>query len=546
MKFKVRINDEIINCDGPISLMDLNKNKDYEYICANVNNRIRELSFIIDRECDIEFLNLTNQEAMRIYEASIRYLMCMAVYNVLPNKDIEFKNSISRSILCQFKDSKIKVDNQIVNLINEEMKRLVELDLPIKRVSLSKASASDYYEKMGFINKLEVLKYRPDENVNIYKCGNYMNYMFSYMVPSTGYLKNFILRPYYPGLLIQYPRADYNGQIPPFEDSPSLSNSLFKASKWSKICGGSYISSLNKKVEEDKTIELINICETKHSNMLAELGEKISSNKENIRLIAIAGPSSSGKTTFSMRLQIELKTKGINPVMISIDDYYLPRSMAPLNDDGTPDLEHILALDIDLFNRDMLDLISGYEVTLPKFNFKTGLREEGKTIKVDQNQPIIIEGIHALNEKLTSLIPRHQKFKIYIAPQIMMNIDSHNPINLTDIRLLRRLVRDKNFRGTDPRETFSMWASVRRGEFRWIYPTQEEADYCYNSELTYELCVLKKHALPMLEAIPRDDEYFIQANRLIKFLKLFKDISDKWVPCNSLLREFIGDSCFHV
>ena len=178
LKFKVRINDEIINCDGPISLMDLNKNKDYEYICANVNNRIRELSFIIDRECDIEFLNLTNQEAMRIYEASIRYLMCMAVYNVLPNKDIEFKNSISRSILCQFKDSKIKVDNQIVNLINEEMKRLVELDLPIKRVSLSKASASDYYEKMGFINKLEVLKYRPDENVNLYKCGNYMSHFF--------------------------------------------------------------------------------------------------------------------------------------------------------------------------------------------------------------------------------------------------------------------------------------------------------------------------------------------------------------------------------
>ena len=302
---------------------------------------------------------------------------------------------------------------------------------------------------------------------------------------------------------------------------------------------------MNDHVREETTVDFINMCETKHNDMLCELGNAIEKDIENIRLIAIAGPSSSGKTTFSNRLRIELMSRGITPLRISIDDYYLPKHQAPVDENGDPDLEHIEALDIDLFNSHMLALIQGDEITLPVFNFKTGEREEGQKCKIDAKTPIIIEGIHALNDYLTSSIPKHQKFKIYIAPQIQINLDNHNPISLTDIRLLRRIVRDKKYRNTSAEKTLEMWASVRRGEFKWIYPHQEGANFVFNSELTYELGVMKKYALPALQAIPDDHPHAITANRLIKFLKYFKDIDDKWVPCNSLLREFIGGSCFH-
>ncbi|HOH18675.1 MAG TPA: nucleoside kinase, partial [Bacilli bacterium] len=286
-------------------------------------------------------------------------------------------------------------------------------------------------------------------------------------------------------------------------------------------------------------------CETKHNNLLSELGMKIKNDIGNIRLIAIAGPSSSGKTTFSHRLRIELMTRGIKTVKISIDDYYLNREDAPLDEYGEPDFEHIGALDIDLFNQNLLSLIQGEEVDTPVFNFEQGKRVGWHRVKLAKNTPIIIEGIHALNDQLTSLIPKNQKFKIYISPTSQINIDNHNPISPTEIRMLRRIVRDAKYRNTHPSVTFSMWASVRRGEFKWIYPFQEQADFIFNTELTYELGVMKKYALPTLEKIDRDDEYFIPANRLIKFLKYFKDIDDRFVPCNSLLREFIGESCFY-
>ncbi len=544
--FKVKIKNEIIECCKPTALLELLGSDAKKYVGAKVNNRLRELTFILNRDCEVEFLSLTNTEATRIYEASLRYLMAMAVHRIDKKLTVQFDYSISRSIMCNFLNYNKRIDNKFVSEIENKMRELIDLDLPIVRKSMPTPDAIKYYEEEGYHYKKEILKYRPDANVHLSSCDGYINYMFGYVVPSTGYLDKFKLKAFNPGIVLQYPRADYNGEIPPFEDSPNFNNALYKSSKWSKIVKAEYISQMNEIIENEQTIDFINMCETKHNNMLAELGEKIANNAQDIKLIAIAGPSSSGKTTFSMRLQVELKTRGLSPIMISIDDYYMPKDCAPKDENGEPDLEHIKALDIDLFNKDMLSLVQGEEVRLPSFNFKLGKREPGKLVQIQEGQQIIIEGIHALNETLTSLIPRRQKFKIYIAPQIQLRIDNHNPINMTDIRLLRRLVRDKNYRNTDPRETFSMWGSVRRGEFRWIYQGQESADYIFNSELTYELCVMKKYALPMLETIDRDDEYFIQANRLIKFLKYFKDIDDKWIPCNSLLREFIGGSCFHV
>ena len=390
-----------------------------------------------------------------------------------------------------------------------------------------------------------MLQYREDNKVNYYSCDGYIDYMYGYMLPSTGYIKNYVIKMHYPGFIIQYPRAEFKGEIPEFKDDPSFSKMIKNARDWRNLCGVDNISSMNSFTNSKEIIQFMNMCETKHNDMLAELGQIIKQNINDIKLIAIAGPSSSGKTTFTNRLRIELLTKGISPVMISMDDYYVNREDTPLGEDGKPDYESIYALDIDLFNQQLVDLIQGEEVTLPLFDFKDGKRKVGKTVKLLPNQPILIEGIHALNEMITALIPKHQKFKIFISPHPQLNIDDHNPIMPTDLRLLRRIVRDARTRKTSPATTFSMWESVRSGEFKWIYPWQKEADYVFNSSLTYEIMVMKKYALPALQSIKSNEEYYIQANRFIKFLKYVKDVDDKYVPCNSILREFIGDSCFH-
>ena len=516
-----------------------------KYIAAKVNNRLRELNYEVYYDCEIELLDLTNSDAVKVYETSLRYLLAMAFRRVYPQYSVRFSYNVSRSIFIQFLNFSGSIDNSIIQNLKKEVDALIEKDISFNRVTMSKEEAIEIYKKEGYYDKIDILKYRPEKIVHLYECDGYLNYMYGYMVPSTGYLKYYVLRQYNPGLILQYPRAELGGLIPAFEEAPTFGKALKKAHQWAIICDAETVAKMNSHVSEETVVDFVNMCETKHNNMLAELGQIIEKDIDNIRLIAIAGPSSSGKTTFSNRLRIELMSRGINPLRISIDDYYLPKNQAPLDENGNPDLEHIEALDIDLFNEHMLKLIQGEEITLPSFNFKTGMREDGPKCKVDSKTPIIIEGIHALNDILTSSIPKHQKFKIYISPQIQINIDNHNPISLTDIRLLRRIVRDKKSRNTSAEKTLEMWSSVRRGEFNWIYPNQEGANYIFNSELTYELCVMKKYALPALQAINNDHPYFIMANRLIKFLKHFKDIDDKFVPCNSLLREFIGGSCFY-
>ncbi|MCK7484739.1 MAG: nucleoside kinase [Bacillus subtilis] len=304
------------------------------------------------------------------------------------------------------------------------------------------------------------------------------------------------------------------------------------------------IYKMNKKIEAGRAVEYVNMCETKHNNQLCELGTLIAKDIDNIKLIAIAGPSSSGKTTFARRLEIELLTRGIKPLPISIDNYYLPPEQAPIDEFGQPDFEHVNALDLGLFNQNIADLVAGKPTSLPVFDFMNHRRVMSPPVVVKPHEPIIIEGIHALNDLLTQFIPSDQKFKIYISPFAQINIDNNNPINLTDLRLLRRIVRDLQFRNTSPEKTLSMWPSVRRGEYKWIYPFIENANYIYNSELTYEYMVLKKYALSALKMIANDSEYYIQANRLIKFLKYFKELDDYLDSCNSILREFIGKSVF--
>lgn len=552
--YNLKLNNKIVSFKPGDKVLDLIDEKELKhYMVCKIDQTIKELTYPLSEKhenSNITLLTLEHQEAGRAYEATLRYIISMAFANLYPEIDIKFNYNVSRSIFCEVLNPGIKM-SKITDEVLKEVKRLIDLDLPIERVTITVKDAIKIYKELRHDDKLNILEYRPDKIVHLYKCENYYDYMYCYMLPSTGFIKNYVIKPYSPGLIIQYPRYELDAEIPEFLEEPTYGRTLREASKWGKISKTNSIVKINKKIECENITDFIQTCEMKHNNMLAELGSNIKKEIENIRLICIAGPSSSGKTTFCNRLRIELMSRGINPIMISMDDYYLSKQeiakIQGKTDIKDLDLEHINCLDIELFNQNLFDLINGEEVTLPKYNFKTGKRELGKTLKISDSTPIMIEGIHALNELLTSSIPKHQKYKVYIAPQIQINIDDHSPLSTTDLRLIRRIVRDMQFRNCPPQETISMWQSVRNGEFKWIYPNQEGANFVFNSELTYELAVFKKYALPALSNIPQTDSSYITANRLIKYLKYFKDITDESaIPCNSLIREFIGGSCFKV
>ncbi len=542
--FKITFNGQTKEYDHKIKILDLIKGDRHQYINASVNNRLRELNYEIFYDCEVELFTKKDYLAIKTYETTLRYIIAMACSIAFPEYRIKFSYNISRSIFISFLGDAKSFTSDDLDLLNKTIKEIINKDYPLVRKIYSNEEAEKIYRERGFLDKIEILKYRPEKTVHFYECNGYLNYMYGHMVPSTGHISDYKLRIFGKGILVQYPRSEEGGKIPPFEDAPVYGKTLKESYLWAKLVKSDSIASINKHVEKDGAIDFINLCEQHHNNMLAELGNKIKTNSDEIKLICIAGPSSSGKTTFANRLRIELLSIGIKTTRISIDDYYIDKDKTPLGDDGKPDLECLEALDIELFNKNMLDLINGKQITLPHFDFQLGKRVPGRTIKLDEDEIIIIEGIHALNEKLTSLIAKHQKFKIFIAPQAQINIDNHTPISLTDLRLLRRIVRDYQFRNSSAEETMEMWPSVRKGEFKWIYKTQENADFVFNSLLPYEMCVMKIYAMPLLKKIDDNSPHFPLANRLIKFLKFFVDLDSKWVPCNSILREFIGNSCF--
>ena len=543
MSFKITFNGATKTYDAPVKVLDIVGNS-RDIVCAYVNNRVRELTYTFDYDATVVALTCKDRDAKQTYEASIRFLVAMAMKNIHPKTEIRFSYNVSRSIFMQVLDKTVLVNSQMVAELEKEMKRIVEADYPLIRSVVSKEEAKKVFAKEGYKDKVDIIQYRPEKTCHLYECNGYINYMYNRMVPSTGYLTKWKLKYYHPGVVIQYPRVEMDGEIPVFEESPTFGKTLKRAHQWAVATRFDSIVNINHRIEKDGPIDIITLGEQRHNRQLCELGELVEANKEEIRLICIAGPSSSGKTTFANRLRIELLSRGIDPIRISMDDYYLPKDQVPKDENGDPDLEAVDALDVNLFNENMAALISGEEVDLPKFDFKLGHRVKGRTLKVPANQPIIIEGIHALNDRMTESIPQHQKFKIFIAPQAQINIDNHNPLSLTDLRLLRRIVRDYQFRGSSAIETLSMWASVRAGEFKWIYKTQEGANYVFNSFLPEELSVMKKYAMPLLQKIEVENPYFPVAERLIRMLKFFDDMPDEWVPCNSILREFIGGSCY--
>ena len=543
---KVTINGVVNNVANPAKIIELIDNKDKKYMAAKVNNRLRELTYVIDKDCDIELLTLNNSEVSRIYQSTLRYVILMAVKNIYPKARVIFNYSVSRSIFASVSNLGHPFLQSDLDRISLEAAHIIAQDYPINRLIVNIDDAREYYKEQNYTDKINVLKYRKEDIVHLYECNDYKNYMYGYMLPSTGYLINYNLRLYAPGFLITYPRSECGGLIPAFKDERVFRQTLKEANLWADTSKSTYMDQINEIVESGNALEFINICEARHNRQLAELGTKIINNLDNIKLICVAGPSSSGKTTFTNRLRIELKSRGIEPLMISIDNFYLPPEEAPLDEEGKPDFEHIDSLNRELFNEVIYKLIQGEEVKLPIFDFKSKYRGYTDPVKLKHRQPILIEGIHALNDELSSSIPNELKFKVYIAPLIQYRLDDHNPISISDIRLIRRMVRDYQYRNTNCERTLETWQSVRNGEFKWIYPFQNDADFVFNSELSYELCVMQKHAIPLLQEVPKTSPNYIAANRLLKFLKYFMPISDKWIPCNSILREFIGDSIFYT
>ncbi|MFT9496116.1 nucleoside kinase [Anaerosolibacter sp.] len=512
-------------------------------VAAKVDNRLCELSYPLHRDAKIEFVDLTSTDGIRIYQRGLAFVFIRSAMEILSGCRVTVEHSLSKGLYCEIHYKRAIHEDDVVK-IEARMREIIDEDVPFIKGSVPVAEAKRIFTELGLDAKTKLLDYRNTSEVNIYSCGWLKDYFYGYMVPSTGYLKLFKLKYYMPGVIIQYPEKSNPTEIPEFEEQAKLATVFREAEQWGRILNIEYVANLNDRITDKKYPELIRVAEALHEKKIAQIADQILEKKK--RIILIAGPSSSGKTTFAQRLSIQLQVNGLRPISLSTDDYFVDRDHTPRDEKGDYDFESIKAVDTDLFNDHLARLIQGEMVDLPTFNFHKGEREyRGKTLQISEDQPIIIEGIHGLNDILTADIPHDKKFKIYISALTQLNIDDHNRIPTTDTRLIRRIVRDSKYRGHSALTTLKLWNSVRRGEERNIFPFQEEADIMFNSALIYELAVLKKHAEPLLLEISKDQKEFSEAKRLLKFLSYFLSIEDDHViPQTSIIKEFVGGSCF--
>ncbi|NLL04711.1 MAG: nucleoside kinase [Clostridiaceae bacterium] len=532
-----------------ISLLELSNDFTGKYksviVAAKVDNDIKELSFHLYNNANIEFIDLTNDDGMRIYRRSLSFVLIKAVNDLYPDRKVIISHSISKGIFCEVNgDTPLTAEE--VSKIEDRMRELIERKIPFVKKILSLDEAREIFRKTGRLDRFSAVEYRKKSYVTIYNCDGFEDYFYGYMAPDTGYLKKFALKFYSPGLIMMFPDKTNPDIIPKFKEQKKLF-SIFKEYKnWGRILGVANVGSLNALVKENKVNELIRVGEALHEKKIAQIADMIAFNKHKKRVVLIAGPSSSGKTTFAQRLAIQLKVNGLRPVTISLDDYFVDRDRTPVDENGEFDFEALEAIDLLLFNQHLASLIKGEEVGIPIFNFPNGCREDFcRKLKIDEDQLLIIEGIHGLNERLTSSIPKESKFKVYVSAITSMSIDDHNRIPTTDSRMLRRIVRDFQFRGCSAINTIKRWPSVRRGEEKNIFPFQEEADIMFNSALPFELGVLKVLAEPLLSDVDSSQEEYSEARRLIEFLTNFVPIESKEIPANSIIREFVGGSCFY-
>ena len=514
-------------------------------VAARVDNVLRDLQTPVGDFHTIELVDTRSEFGRRIYRRSVVFLLIMAVRELYPEAEVVVQFTAHKGLYCAIQ-SPFDVTESVVRELEQRMREIVAENRLIVKKRLQREEVVQLFKKSEQIEKANLVMSLETEKASLYYCGEFYDYLFGPMVSATGVLDKFALDAMPGGVLLRTPEPSAPEIVPAFKEQPKFGSILMEAERWASVLHCDYVSDLNRYIRRGEVADIIHVSEALHEKKIAEIADHIASNIKELRLILIAGPSSSGKTSFAQRLRIQLRVNGIEPVSISLDDYFRNWEDTPRTKDGAYDFENIGALDVELFNDHLVRLLNGEEVILPHYNFLTGKREVGSEhLSIAPTSPLIVEGIHGLNEALTASVPRGKKFKIYISALTQLNIDAHNRIPTTDARLLRRMVRDYQFRGAYALKTLRQWPDVRAGEEKNIFPFQEEADAMFNSALIYELAVLKRYAVPLLEMVPRDVPEYTKANRLLDFCRCFSDITEEYdIPNNSLLREFIGKSIF--
>ncbi|MBP3801717.1 MAG: nucleoside kinase [Clostridia bacterium] len=543
---KITFKDRIIETQDNIKVRDLLKeeiqNNKYNVMGCIVNNEYQNLDFELSKDSNIELIDMTNKEGMKIYRRTLIYILGKAFGELYPEALITVNYQLAHAMFCEIDN--METTDEMLEKISKKMKEIIQKDLKIEKRIMNREEAKKFYEETK--TRRGKLQYDLESNNEIvmYYCEDYYNYCYGMIAANTGSLNIFKLEKYEDGFLVKYPSSKNPAELPNDKESNKLSLALNEYDDLHKILKINTVEKLNRTVEENKIKDIIMIDEALHEKKIANIADEILKRKD-VKMILIAGPSSSGKTTFAQRLGIQLRINGIKPVTISVDNYFVERKDTPKDENGNYNFECIEAIDMDLFNDHLTRLLNGEEVEMPQFDFKVGTkRYKGKMLKLHEDEVLVIEGIHCLNDRLTSKIQSNQKFKIYISDLTVLNMDYYNRISSTDNRLIRRIVRDYQFRGYSALHTLKTWKSVNDGEEQNIFPFQESADAMFNTSLIYELGALKEIALPLLEEITPEEKEYAEARRLVNMLKYFKTIDSKLIPSNSLLKEFLGGGDF--
>lgn len=525
----------------------LNLNFPYQVVSAKVNNRAEGLNFRVYNNKDVEFLDIRDSSGMRTYVRTLCFILYKATSELFPQGKLYVEHPVSKGYFCNL-DLGRPITLEDVSSIKLRMQEIIAENIPFRRTECHTEDAVRIFKERGMNDKVKLLETSGSIYTYYYTLGETVDYYYGSLLPSTGYIKIFDIVKYYDGLLLRIPNKENPLVLEEVVKQEKMLDVFKEHLSWNYIMGLGNVGDFNLACQKGYATDLINVAEALQEKKIAQIADAIYNRGENgnrVKLVLISGPSSSGKTTFSKRLSVQLMTNGLRPYPISLDNYFVEREQTPKDENGKYDYESLYALDLQLFNTHLQALLRGEEVELPRFNFTLGKKEyRGDKLKIDDHTVLILEGIHALNPELTPQIPAEKKYKIYVSALTTISLDDHNWIPTTDNRLLRRIIRDYNYRGYSAQETISRWPSVRAGEDKWIFPYQENADVMFNSALLFEFAVLRSHAEPILNSVPRNRPEYAEAYRLLKFIKYFTPVQDKDIPFTSLLREFLGGSSF--
>jgi len=512
---------------------------------ALVNNKVKELSFVIVKNKKVEFIDYSHPDGMRMYIRSLFFMLYAAVNKTYPELKLKMMHGISRGYYCELSGLNRPITESDVFAIKGEMQRLIGKDIPFEKTGMPSEEAVEICRKKNLIYKAKLFQQQGNLFSYLYFMGDQANYFYGDQVPSTGYLKVYDLVPYYDGLLLRIPKPEKFSEVQPYSKEDKLFGIFQEHKDWAEILDVPNVANLNENTINGLSGDIIKVSEALHEKKIAEIANTIRDRKDQVKVVLVAGPSASGKTTFSKRLMVQLAVNGLKPTMISLDDYFVDRDKTPKDLNGEFDFEAIEAIDVEFFNQQLVQLFNGEMIELPKFNFTVGTRiPSGKNLQLTPGSILIVEGIHGMNPNLVPHIKPENTFKIFLSALTQISIDDQNHISTTDNRMIRRMIRDSKYRNYSAQETIRRWPSVRAGEDKNIFPYQENADVMFNSALIYELAVLKKYADLLLQAVAESEPEFSESNRLLKFLSYFKPIDDREIPPTSVLREFLGGSSF--